>query len=109
MTTFFFYKNLSNVELLKKINGNFTIDAGYIIIQSYDSENNILCIDNNRENNNKILYGKIVTFNMKLQDILEKINEIEECKFVNKNSNYILDTIFVSKTTGEVYKAHIIY
>jgi hypothetical protein len=45
MTTFFFYKNLLNVELIKKINGNFTIDDGYIIIQSYDSENNILCIE----------------------------------------------------------------
>ena len=46
---------------------------------------------------------------MKLEDILTKINNIKECNFVNKNSNYKLDTIFVSKITGGVYKSYIIY
>jgi hypothetical protein len=109
MIIFFFYKNLTNVELIKKINHNFTMNDGYTIIESYDSENNILVIGDKIENKNTILHGKIVTFDMKLEDILEKINNIEECKFVNKNSNYTLDTIFVSKITGGVYKSYIIY
>ena len=109
MTTFFFYKNLTNVEFIKKINHNFTINDGYTIIQSYDSENNILVIDDKIENKNTILHGKIVTFDMKLEDILTKINNIKECNFLNKNSNYKLDNIWVNKITGGGYKSYIIY
>ena len=42
MVKFFFYNNLTNVELIKKINNNFEICDGHIIIQNYDLENNLL-------------------------------------------------------------------
>lgn len=106
MTLFFFYKNLTDIELIKKINTNFTINDAYIIIESYDSEKNILQINSKIEKNSTLLHGKLVTFNMNLEDILEKINGIEECKFKSK---YNLDTIFASRISGGVYKAHIIY
>ena len=106
MTLFFYYKNLTDIELIKKINTNFTINDAYIIIESYDSEQNILQINSKIEKNNTLLHGKIVTFNMNLEDILEKINGIEECKFKSK---YTLDTIFASRISGGVYKAYIIY
>jgi hypothetical protein len=95
------------VELIKKINDYFDIYDGYIIIQNYDSENNILEISKNRLNNNKLLYGKLVDFNMKMDDIINKINEIEECK-LNK-IKYTLETVWVNKAFGGTYKAYIIY
>ena len=106
MTVFFFYKNLMNVELIKKISTDFTLNDGYIIIESYDSEKNILQINSKIEKNNMLLHGKIVTFNIKLEHVLEKMNGIEECKFKSK---YALDTVFASRISGGVYKAHIIY
>ena len=105
---FFFYNKLTNIELIKKISNNFEINDGYIIIQNYDSENNLLEISDKASNNNKILYGKIVNFNMKMEDIIKKIEEIEERKVKNK-IKYNLETIWVNKTFGGTYKAYIIY
>jgi len=45
---------------------------------------------------------------MTLDDIISKINEIEECKLENK-IKYTLDTIWANKTFGGTYKAYIIY
>jgi formyltetrahydrofolate synthetase len=97
-----------NLELIKKINQTFEIYDGYIIIQNYDIENNILEISDKSVNNNKILYGKIVNFNMKLDDIIKKINDIEECKLENK-VKYSLEEIWTNKNVGGTYKAYIIY
>jgi hypothetical protein len=112
MVCFFFYKNLTNVDLINKININYQIIDGYTIVHSYDQPNNILKINNNNNNNNNtILYGKIVTFNMKLIDVLDKINDIEECKIGNKNqkSKFTLDTIGAYNIYGKTYNAYIIY
>lgn len=108
MVRFFFYNKLTNVELIKKINKNFEIYDGFIMIQNYDSENNLLEISDKSLNNNKLLYGKIVNFNMKLYDIIKKINEINECKLENK-IKYSLEQICTNKTFGGTYNAYIIY
>ena len=108
MVKFFFYDKLTNVEAIKKINNNYEIYDGYIIIQNYDSENNFLEISDTSINNDKILYGKIVDFNMKFDDIIKKLNEIEECKIENK-TKYMLKTIWTNKISGGTYKAYIIY
>ena len=109
MVKFFFYNKLTNIDLIKKINDNFEIYDGYIVIQNYDSENNILEIcDKKSLNNNKLLYGKIVDFDMKLVDVIKKINEIEDLKLENK-IKYTLEEIWTNKTFGGTYKAYIIY
>jgi uncharacterized membrane protein len=108
MVRFFFYNKLTNVELIKKININFEIDDGYIIIQNYDIENNLLEISDKSSNNNTLLHGKIVNFNMNVNDIIKKINEIDECKLENK-IKYSLEQILTNKTFGGTYKAYIIY
>jgi glycine cleavage system H lipoate-binding protein len=105
MVRFFFYNKLTNIELIKKINEIFEIYDGYIIIQNYDIVNNLLEISDKSLNNNKLLYGKIVNFNMKLDDIIKKINEL---KFENKKK-YTLEEIWTNKTFGGTYKAYIIY
>ena len=79
MVLFFFYNKLTDIELIKKISNNFEISDGYIIMKNYDSENNILEISGKSANNDKLLYGKIVSFHMPLEDIVNKINEIEDC------------------------------
>jgi len=108
MVRFFFYNKLTNVELIEKISNKFEIYDGYIIIQNYDIENDNLEISNKSLNNNKLLYGKIVDFNMNLDNIIKKINEIEDCKFKNK-IKYLLEEIWTNKTFGGTYKAYIIY
>jgi len=108
MVRFFFYNKLTNVELIEKISNKFEIYDGYIIIQNYDIENDNLEISKKSLNNNKLLYGKIVDFNMNLDNIIKKINEIEDCNFKNK-IKYLLEEIWTNKTFGGTYKAYIIY
>jgi hypothetical protein len=107
MVTFFFYNKLTNVELLKKINIHFKINDGYVLIQNYDSQNNILEISDKSINNTTVLHGKIVIFDMTLEDVIKKINEIDECKF--KKTKYTLETIWPNDVFGLVTNAYIIY
>jgi hypothetical protein len=98
---------MSNPDMVKKISPTFDITDGYIIIESYDRENNILIINDKSKNNNTILYGKIVDFsNMRLEVILEKLAEIEECKL--EKEKYRLDSIWANKKFGGVRKTYII-
>lgn len=108
MVLFFFYDKLSNTELIKKISESFEITDGYILIDSYDSFNNILEISNDSLNNKTLLHGKIVNFNMKMEDIVSKINEIQECKFKNK-TKYTMETILANRKYGGTCYAYIIY
>jgi hypothetical protein len=109
MVYFFFYENLTNINLIKKINHIFEIMDGYIKIQNYDREMNVLTINDDDQLNNTILHGKIVNFNMKLENIFNKIYEIDECKFKNKDTRYTLNTISANGTNGEFYRVNIIY
>ena len=59
-------------------------------------------------NNNKTLPGKIVTFNMTVDDIIKKINEIEEIKS-NGKTKEIVTTIWANKPLGGKCKTYIIY
>jgi hypothetical protein len=107
MVSFFFYNKMSNPDMVKQISPTFDITDGYIIIESYDRENNILTINNKSENNNTILYGKIVDFsNMELEAIVEKLGNTQECKL--KKEKYRLDTIWANKKFGGVCKTYII-
>jgi hypothetical protein len=108
MVLFFFYDKLSNTELIKKISESFEITDGYIVINTYDSSNNILEISNDSINNKTLLHGKIVNFNMKMEDVLSKINEIQECKFKNK-TKYTMEKILANKKYGLRCICYIIY
>ena len=105
---FFFYKNLIDVELIKKINETFEIEDGQTMVDKYDVENNVLTINSNPIYNNVILYGKIVNFDMSLGDVIQKINEIKDIKRSNKPT-YTLDTIVVNKNCGGICQAYIIH
>jgi hypothetical protein len=89
MSTFFFYNNLKNTELIKKINNHFTIEDGYI------TENCLSSLKGENENKNT-LKGKIVHFNITLQDVLEKINGIPECKS-EKKDKYTVEKVWVTR------------
>jgi hypothetical protein len=106
MVFFFFYKNFTSEHLIKKINTKFDIEDAYILSDNYDNETEILTV-NNRENN-IIIYGKLVNFDMKLENIIKKIIEIEECRIKGK-INYTLDTIWTTKKSGGMCKAYIIF
>jgi hypothetical protein len=109
MVLFFFYENLTDTELIKKININYEFYDGFIIIKNYDKETQTLEMGETIQDKNFILHGKIVSFNMKVEDVVKKIYEIEECKFKNKNTKYTLTTIYANTNNKGVFKTYIIY
>jgi hypothetical protein len=104
MVNFFFYKKLTNTELINNINTDFEIDDSSILVQKYDTENNILEISNNIENNTFLLHGKIVTFNMKFEDVIKKINEMKN--IINENNQQLFN---LKKLTVNNKETYIIY
>ena len=109
MVYIFFYKHLTDPDLIRKINDKFEMFDGYILVKSYDSENDILEISGIPSDNNVILYSKIVKFDMELKDVINKINSISEVRFENRNTKYKLDRIWANRTTGNLYHSYIIY
>ena len=108
-TSFFFYNNLKNIELINKISNKYTEKDGYILVENYDKDFN-LTINSNPQYNNKILDGKIVFFNYNLEYILDKINYIDGVNnFSNSKNKFTVDGIYVNTYTCGVYKAYIIY
>ena len=75
MVYFFFSNDIINIDLLKKIDKSITFIKGYTYIKS-----NI----NNKKN--LFLNGKIIFFNIELEEIIEKINKYK----LYKNNEYIL-------------------
>jgi hypothetical protein len=105
MIRFFFYDKLTNIELIKKISDDFTINDGYVMIQNKD---NLLENIGDKIINNNLLYGKIVYFNMNIYDVLKKINEINECRN-NTKTKYTINSIIANKNVDEKYQSYIIY
>lgn len=108
MVYFFFYNKLTENELINRITNEFEICSGFVRINKYDKQTNSLLIDDNSENNTNILWGKIINFNMTTEDVLLKINNICECKFIGRNK-YLMSEILTTNRRGEIKNAYIIY
>lgn len=105
MVFFFFYNKFTNKELIDNICPYNKIIDGSIMVEDYDLENNKIIIGNN----NKILQGKIVEFNISLDNIIDKINFIAEYKLIKKNKKYTIDTIQATSIYNNKYNTYIIY
>ena len=108
MVLLFFYDKLTNIDLIKKINEYFEIVDGYILINNYDKINKILEISNKSLENNVVLRGIIVNFDMKIEDVLLKINDIPECRY-NNRIKYTMEIILTTNSNGGVCKTYVIY
>ena len=106
MTYFFFYNNLTKEELIHKLNPSDTIQDGYIYIHSLDKHCYLYSLYQN--NNEAILYGKLVHFFVSLESILLKMSFMEEIKYPNKDT-YIMELVDVYGKNNQIVKAYIIY
>ena len=109
MVYIFFYNKLTKIELINKINIKYEIYDGIIAVKNYNKENYILEISDNKEENDIILPGKIVYFEMNISDIIKKINNIEEINFKNNGSIYTLTSINAFKLNNDLCQTYIIY
>ena len=106
MTTgIFVYNKLLNSDLLDRIDNDYIDYPGYVMIENIDTDNNI-SINDEEKLNQTMLKGKIVIFNMSLNEILEKINQIKDC--FSKKKTIILKIKSYDSNKKE-YNVYILY
>jgi hypothetical protein len=95
MVFVFFYDKFNKIKIIEKINSDYEYYAGHVIVQKYDKENDIIEISDNLIGNTVLLFGKIVNFDMKIEDVMKKIHTLDEFKF----KKYTFETVW-AKTLG---------
>lgn len=108
MVYFFFYNYLTNIELLNKIHPCHTIKIGYIYITEFNKIDNKLILVSKDITQSKKLSGLLVYFELTLEEILQKIENIDEIKYKNRNS-YNLEKVNVYMNNQLFTDAYIIY
>ena len=111
MVYLFFYNKLKDVEMINKISINNEIKDGYIYVTKYDIEKNCLLLGN-PSFRNEIVRGKIVLFHLTFEQILERLNNMQQIRIPNKEKyNVELVDVIVYKNTNDIIKekAYILY
>jgi len=104
---FFFYNNLLDINLLNQISENIKIIPSYILVDSYNKENNLLIISKKDSINKQILKGILVKFDITLSETLKGINELSDK--IKYKQMYNLDTVDVNIYKDDTTVAYIIY
>ena len=81
MVFVFFYGKFNKIEIIEKIKSDYESCAGHVIVQKYDKESNIIEISDNLIGNTVLLFGRILYFDMKIEDVMKKIYALDEFKF----------------------------
>lgn len=104
MVFVFLYGKFNNIEIIEKIKSDYECYVGHVIVQKYDENNDIIEINNKITNNTVLLFGKIINFNMKIEDVIQKIHSFNEFKF----KKYTFNTTWASTISGQVKRVYII-
>ena len=104
---FFFYKNFILDDNLKKLSCNYYSNDGMTLIHHYNKTKNSLIISKNNKINSFKLNGKIVYFPIKNTEILQRISNINECKF--EKTRYTMSIVEVLDSNNKYISCYIIY
>jgi hypothetical protein len=112
MINIFFYNKLKEAEMIYKISKNVVIRDGYIIVQKYNTKTNTLLLGDS-SSRTEMLQGKIVSFHLTWEHIMDKLNNIHEIRipFKPKYNMEIIDVILQDDrcVPFSKEKAYIIY
>ena len=108
ITYFFFYKHMKDPHLLSKVNCFYQSRDGQINIKNYNSLKDQLEIDSQPFKNENKLNGKIISFNLDLQNCLQRIHNMN--LEPGSTKRYRLDKVSAySSEDNKYYQTYIIY
>lgn len=94
--------------MISQITRHYQIKNGQVNIKNYNCLNDQLEIDNNNQQNKHKLNGKIISFNLELQDCLQRLNQLNPEPNINKK--YCLEQVSAfSLDDQKYYQTYIIY
>jgi hypothetical protein len=108
MISFFFYDKLTNPDLISKINTVYEISDGFINVKTHNTNENTMDIDDDPANNSIQLAGKIVSFDMRISAIIQKIHEFKEIHSENR-TKYTLKSVLATNNLGETHVTNVIF
>jgi len=108
MISFFFYNKLTNPDLISKINPIYEISDASINVKTHNATNNSIDIDDDSANNTIQLSGKLVSFDMRISEIIKKIHELEEIHSDNR-TKYTLKSVLATNNLGETHTTNILF
>jgi hypothetical protein len=83
-------KKISNID---KLNLTYRYSDSFIKIHYFDSKNNTIVINDDERKNTNFIFGKLVTFNCTLTEVLNKLKKIDDINF--KKSKYYIKKVNV--------------
>lgn len=90
---FFFYYNMKKISNIDKLNLTYRYSDSFIKIEYFDSQNNTIVINDDEMKNTNFIFGKLVTFNCTLTEVLYRLKEIDNISL--KKSKYSLKKVNV--------------
>ena len=99
MTKIFFYLNFKNEDNIKKISNKYNYINGKINIEYYNSKLNKFIINKNNNKNKNTLHGKLYFFDISINQLIQKINNIKNIQIQNR-IKYEIDTVDVITDQG---------
>lgn len=103
-TKFFFYNELKNIDLLKKLDPMCEHRNGNVLVSNYNEETGRLLLGNN-----VVLHGKVVTFNHSLSAMIDKINGMHTELSIEGKSCCEISKILVDQGVYGSCEAYIIH
>lgn len=107
-TRFFFYKNMKDPIMISRISPLYQTKDGQISIKNYNCLQDKLEIDSTDQENNYKLNGKIISFNLDLQNCLQRLHDIN-LDPNPANKYYIEQVSALSLDDNQYYQTYVIY
>lgn len=85
---FFFYYKMKKISNIDKLNLNYKYCDSFVKIQYFDSKNNSIVINDEKEKNTNFIFGKLVIFDCTLTELLDKLKNIDNIN-IKKNKYYL--------------------
>lgn len=107
-THFFFYKNMKDPLMISRISPFYQTKDGQISIKNYNCLQDKLEIDSTNQENKYKLNGKIISFNLDLQNCLQRLQDINLDPDPAKKY-YIEQVSALSLDDNQYYQTYVIY
>lgn len=106
MIKIMFYSKMKDINNINKLNCNYKMVKCYTFVNYYNTENNIIRISKNSDENKSKLYGNLYYLDISLEELVSKLNTFDNIQIVKRDKYYIENisvTLDDNKIDNNVY------
>ena len=98
-----FYLDMKDQKNIDKLYCAHEVKKCYTNVEYYNSQNNIIRINNDKTKNKSKLYGKLFYLDLTLGDLIKKLNKFKNIQIKNRDKYYV-NTIDVYLEDDKIVK-----